>query len=114
MTIENGKDTSYYVWCGFQNEKYNYITDIGSVMFLWEEDITEFISDLNKMKGYLDSLGNDVDIRKRRYELLVYPFNTELYIQSDGKYATISKTELEMLVEWLVSVKLPKRPVLKD
>lgn len=105
---EEGKDTTYYVFGGFQNAKYTAITDIGSFFFSDQSSLDEFIADLEKASKFLGEK-NDVTFTKKDYTLRVYDFaKGKLYITDEkDKYTTLNAQQVEKLITWLKTVKFP-------
>jgi hypothetical protein len=106
---EPGSDTTYYVWCGFQNLEYSAITDIGSVMVASQTELEEFITNLEKCLPFLDEK-SQMRIDKKGYALIVYDFSKgQLYVTDEkGKYTHISKAQVQKWIDWLKTIKFPE------
>lgn len=106
--IVEDSDTSYHVYCGFQNQKYTHITDIGSVFIISQSELNELIDALGKAAPYIGVKGQAVSFDYRYYSLKIYDFSKELYvIDEKGKYTTLPKNQVLQWVEWLKSIQFP-------
>lgn len=100
----NVVDTSLYIFCGFQNQKYSSITDIGYIMITTMSGKDRIVSNLKECVKYMD----DKSISFSIGEFDLYDFSKNLYINSEGrvkKYTTLSKKNVLKWIEWLESVK---------
>ena len=96
-------DTSYYVFCGFQNQKYSSITDIGSIFMSTMVEKDRIVSDLKKCVKYMD----DKSISFTLNEFTLYDFSKNLYINDESgvkKYTTLNKRNVLKWIEWLESI----------
>ena len=96
-------DTSYYVYCGFQNQKYSSITDIGSIFMSTMVEKDRIVSDLKKCVKYMD----DKSISFTLNEFTLYDFSKNLYINDESgvkKYTTLNKRNVLKWIEWLESI----------
>ena len=96
-------DTSYYVYCGFQNQKYSSITDIGSIFMSTMVEKDRIVSDLKKCVKYMD----DKSISFTLNEFTLYDFSKNLYINDESgvrKYTTMRKKNVLKWIEWLESI----------
>jgi hypothetical protein len=105
------KDTISYVYLGFQNFKYRTLSDIRSVFFPKQEDLKSFVEDLKTALPEMGSKQN-IDWKRQLYSISVFDFSNNLYLferpsKGDG-YTTLSKKELEKLIEWLDSIQIGK------
>jgi hypothetical protein len=97
---ETSKYWSFYV--SFQNQKYKYTTDIGSVTFKTLDEFKKFASLMNDM-----IISSDKDlVVKNGWELRKYDFNTNvIYINAkDGEYTTLNKDEITKLNELVANL----------
>ncbi len=98
--IENESDTSVYFHLGFNNEKYQYITDIGGFIISEEEDLQNFINGLSKLAS--KEKGVNMDLEVSGITLRIYDFSNSIYIEDRrDKYMTISKKEALKLAQSL-------------
>jgi hypothetical protein len=100
----NVVDTSLYIFCSFQNQKYSSITDIGYIMITTMSGKDRIVSNLKECVKYMD----DKSISFSIGEFDLYDFSKNLYINSEGsvkKYTTLSKKNVLKWIEWLESVK---------
>ena len=90
-------DTSYYIYCGFQNQKYSSITDLGSIFLTNQTDLLKTIEDLKECVKYMDdkSISFEIGIFK------IYDFSKGLYINDGDKYTTLSKKNVLKWIKWL-------------
>ena len=108
-------DTSYYIYCGFQNIKYSSITDLGGIFLTYQTDLMKVIEDLKDCLKYMDdeSINYSVDVKRFvgttseevRGKFYIYDFSKNLYIsdlsQLTEKYTTVNKKKLLKWIEWL-------------
>jgi hypothetical protein len=96
-----GTDTSYNLYCSFQNRKYTAITDIGSVyVFDMDESksgVRKIIKDLEKCLPYLEQ--GDVSVTIGNFQ--VHDFSSQLFVQDGRKYTTITKSQVKKWITWL-------------
>ena len=90
-------DTSYTIYCGFQNQKYQHITDLGSVFMMRKETLDKTISNLKECVKYMD----DKSISFSIGQFVIYDFSKSLYINDDSKYTTLSKKNVLKWIKWL-------------
>lgn len=107
MTID-GSDTSYSLFCSFQNRKYQHINDIGSVYFHdYRNSLTrieEFVQQLESCIQYMEEGGTTYRIGN----LVVYDFSPQLYVMDGKKYTTLTKRQVVKWIKWLNEVVLGK------
>ena len=105
------KDTVYYVYIGFQNEKYKTITDAKSIFLTKDVEVKALIKDLKTAVLEMETKQN-IEWRKELYVLALYDFSNRLYISEKptkgSGYTTISKKEVEELIKWLESFEFGK------
>mgnify|MGYP001261610387 CR=1 FL=1 len=105
MSVKVGEsDTSFYIYCSFQNQKYSSITDIGSVFISTIEGKDRIVSDLKECVKYMD----DKTISFTLNEFALYDFSKNLYINDERgvrKYTTMRKKNVLKWIEWLESIK---------
>lgn len=106
------QDTLHYIYLGFQNQKYQSITDIKSIMITKKVILDEFQKDLKT--AYKEMLkGEKISLAWERedYKLNLYDFTKSIYI-SEGKgtggYTILSKNQLATLIELLYQIDLGK------
>ena len=96
-------DTTYYIYCSFQNQKYTSITDIGSVFISTIEGRDRIVSDLKECVKYMD----DKTISFTINEFTLYDSSKNLYINDERgirKYTTLNKKNVLKWIEWLESI----------
>lgn len=108
MSVDTEKeDTTYYIYCGFQNLEYSTITDIGSVFITKQDELSELIKDLKSVIDIMDTKPN-YDITRKRYTLKLYDFSKTLYVESERKYTQLSKNKCVLWLNWLESLDISK------
>jgi hypothetical protein len=86
---------------GFQNMKYQYITDIWSLYFISKSEMTEFATKLNEFallgkENVSETIGD--------YKLQIYDFSNGVYItDKEGKYTMIPKKKAIKLAEEILA-----------
>jgi hypothetical protein len=110
MSVKVGEsDTTFYIYCSFQNQKYSSITDIGSVFITTTEEKDRILSDLKECVKYMD----DKSISFTKNEFQLYDFTKNLYINDERgglrKYTSMGKKYVLMWIEWLESIKKVNR-----
>jgi hypothetical protein len=103
------EDTTRYVYLGFQNSQYSYISDNAGIYF-WnpetdKSDINNFIKDLQIM---IDNLGNTMFNEEKHYRIHISEKLPRLIFigcgsedSKRGAYTTINKKNAEELINWL-------------
>jgi hypothetical protein len=103
--------TNYYLYIGFQNQKYSSITDLKSVFITKDADLKALIKDLKTALIEMETKQN-IEWTKDKYKLALYDFSNKLYFSESPKkgsgYTTISKKEVENLILWLESFQFGK------
>jgi hypothetical protein len=96
-TITNGVDTTMYFYMGYQNKKYQHITDIGSVLFTTKSYLVAFMeklwvmAEMEKGIDFTDKVGTTTLAR--------YPFSRNVYITDrEGKYTYLTKGQISKMV----------------
>ena len=104
MSVKLGEsDTSFYIYCSFQNMEYTSIVDIGSIMITSMEEKSKMVSDLKQCVKYM---GSEFDFSLGQFQL--YDFSKNLYIKTSSgveKSTTLSKKNVLKWIEWLESIK---------
>lgn len=109
----SNSDTSYYVYCGFQNQKYSSITDLGSVFITDQKGLLKIIEELKGCLKYMDDKSNNYSVDLVSYgevsgSLTLYDFSKNLYVtdRSDllPKYTTLNKKKVIKWISWLEMV----------
>lgn len=105
------KDTTYYVYIGFQNQKYTTITDTKSVFLTKDIEVKVFIDNLKMAMVEMETKQN-IKWEKELYTLGLFDFSNRLYVfekpTKGNGYTTISKKEVEELIKWLESFEFGK------
>ena len=101
QVIRDDIDTTVYFYMGFQNMKYQYITDIWSLYFVSKGQMTEFATKLNEFallgkENISENIGD--------YKLEIFDFSNGVYITDDkGKYTMIPKKKAIKLAQEMLS-----------
>lgn len=92
--ISNSTDTVVYFYYGFQNMKYQSITDIGSVFFSRQEQLKEFVDALKQLAEKEDGTNLEISLPNKS-TLKIYDFSPKAIwlTDKDGKYTTINKKQ---------------------
>ncbi len=105
------KTTLYYLYIGFQNQKYTSITDLKYVFITNDADLKDLIKDLKMAMPEMENK-QTIEWTKDLYKLTLYDFSDKLYFYESPKkgsgYTTISKKEVEKLILWLESIQFGK------
>lgn len=108
QVIRDDADTNVYFYMGFQNMKYQYITDIWSLYFVSKSEMTEFATKLNEFallgkENVSETIGD--------YKLQTFDFSNGVYItDKEGKYTMIPKKKaIKLSEELLANVYLLRR-----
>jgi hypothetical protein len=92
MVIENQTDTMTYFSFTFQNQKYQYISDIGVVSFITQDEVIKFCDAIRELSA--KEKGTELTYTVVGIELSVLEFSNSIYIQDrSGKYFSIGKTQ---------------------
>jgi len=114
----SNSDTSYYVYCEFQNMKYSSIVDLGYVFITNQKDLLKIIKDLKECVKYMDDKSISYSVEQKRYigtpseevvgRFMIFDFSKNLYIydlsQLTEKYTQINKKKLLKWINWLEMV----------
>ena len=97
----SNNDTTYQINCFFQNQKYQHITDLGSVSFYSQfngkEELEKTIDQLKQCLKYLDK-------REMSFEIGQFRISDQfkiLWVYDDSKYTTLSKKGVTKWIKWL-------------
>lgn len=89
-SIRNATDTTIYFYFGFQNEKYEYITDIGSIFYVQKKDVEDFANALNTLSDKTEKANIEIMVGDNSVSL--YDFADSIFIEDKkGKYKTVTK-----------------------
>jgi hypothetical protein len=95
-----GVDTMVYYYFSFQNQKYQYITDLGSIMLFKKEDVLlmqQQLKEFSQVEGKVTQ-----KVSTANYEIALYDFSNNIYLSdSKGKYTTLTKKQATKLSEAL-------------
>ena len=92
QVIKNDVDTLTYMFWGYQNAKYQHITDIGSVFIITNLELVAFANKLIEF-GNIKTVVNQRETVSGT-TLLLYDFSKYIYVEDkDGKYTILSKSE---------------------
>jgi hypothetical protein len=101
QVIRDDADTNVYFFMGFQNMKYQYITDIWSLYFVSKSEMTEFATKLNEFallgkENISETIGD--------YKLQIFDFSNGVYVtDKEGKFTLIPKKKAIKLAEELLA-----------
>ena len=107
MSIEiPASDTTYYIFCSFQNMKYSSITDIGRIVISTKIELDKIIGDLKECVKYIDnqSIGfstGDFVLHRSSKDLYLYDRRGNF-----DKFTTLSKNKVLKWISWLDSIKV--------
>jgi len=88
-TIKNN-DTTTYFYFGYQNMKYQAITDLGGLIFSDSLDLSEFVNALDILSKKENKVS--VSITFSGGKAYLYDFSNAIYIEDKkGKYTSINK-----------------------
>jgi len=97
-----GVDTMVYYYFSFQNQKYQHITDLGSIMLVKKEDVLLMQQQLKEYAEITEKLTQSV--KTLNYQIAIYDFSNNIYLtDSKGKYTTLTKKEAIKLSESMSS-----------
>lgn len=107
MSIEiPASDTTYYIFCSFQNMKYSSITDIGGFVISTKIELDKIIGDLKECLKYIDnqSIGFSTG------DFVLHSSSKDLYLYDRrgnfDKFTTLSKNKVLKWISWLDSIKV--------
>ena len=92
-------DTSYYIFCAFQNMNYSQIIDLGSVYINSRYSLDKTINELKECLKYMDEKSISYSIGSFQ----IYDFSNNLYINDKSKYTTLTKKHVLTWIEWFES-----------
>lgn len=96
-TITNKTDTLVYFYMSYQNQKYQYVTDIGSVLLTRKSELAAFmemlwvIAEMEPGISYSDKVGN---VKISRFS----SSNNVCITNKDGKYTYLNKKQIHRMV----------------
>jgi hypothetical protein len=103
------KDTMTYFYYGYQNQKYQHITDIGSVFLSKKSDLKLFADKLIEFSE--KEKGTDISFADKKFTMILYDFSEMIYIEdTKGKYTTLTKKNAKKLADEIYT----KLDLLKD
>ena len=102
QVVTNKTDTIVYFYMGYQNQRYQHITDIGSIIIGSKADAESFIAALRELAEAPD--GSDYNINVYKFKLSKYNFSKNIYISDKSdKFTTITKKQALSLASALES-----------
>ena len=112
----DSSDTRYLVYLGFQNAKYQTISDFKSVAFFDTTNLNKFKEDLLSAYKILEK-GEKVDMSwtNSNYKLNLYDFSKNIYIvEAEGTegYTSLTKKQLGDLLIYLFMIDFGKDQLL--
>ena len=107
MSIEiPASDTTYYIFCSFQNMKYSSITDIGGFVISTKIELDKIIGDLKECLKYIDNQSIGFSIG----DFVIHSSSKDLYLYDRrgnfDKFTTLSKNKVLKWISWLDSIKV--------
>lgn len=103
------KDTMTYFYYGYQNQKYQHISDIGSVFLSKKSDLKLFADKLIEFSE--KEKGTDISFADKKFTMILYDFSEMIYIEdTKGKYTTLTKKSAKKLADEIYT----KLDLLKD
>ena len=95
-------DTMVYYYFSFQNQKYQYISDLGSILLNKKDDVKELSQGLLKLATHEEKIS--ITIENKSFSISIYDFSNNVYLSDkNGKYTTMSKKQAMKLSESLLS-----------
>jgi hypothetical protein len=90
-------DTSIYFYLSYQNDEYNYITDLGSIYISNKKSMKEFFNTIDR----LNNLGSDESLEiKVGLNTYYRKGNSYFHItDNNGKYTLVSEKKILKLIE---------------
>jgi len=96
------EDTTTFFYFGFQNAKYQHITDIGGIGTSSKEQMKEFAEVLKEYSGKEN--GISMEYQTKIGLIYIYDFSKNVYIQSrDGKYTMMTKKKASAIADEMLS-----------
>jgi hypothetical protein len=86
------KDTTVYFYWGFQNMKYQYITDIGSVMTSYKNELKRFAEKLIEY-GNIEGRVSQSEYIPNITTIELHDFASYVYINDGDKYTMMTKRQ---------------------
>ena len=98
-------DTLEYLYLGFQNAKYQSITDIKSYMFSTKGQVEEFRNDLTTVLPEMEA-NSTVSWNRSSHVLMLSDSSDKLYLfETRGSgYTTLTYKQVSELLEWVNTV----------
>jgi hypothetical protein len=109
--LNNPKDTTFYIYVGYNNFKYNEIIDIHSSMFLIEnkksDDLKKFC---DALKSAQTSIGRDVKwLEEHNTVVRTYDFTRDIYIGDfEDAYNYMTSAQATKFIEWVNALGINK------
>ena len=99
-------DTTYHIFCSFQNMKYSSISDIGGFVIATKIELDKIIDDLKQCVKYID----DQSIGFSTGNFVIHTSSKNLYLYDKrgnfDKFTTLSKYKVLSWIRWLESIKV--------
>jgi hypothetical protein len=105
------KDTTFYVYIGFNNFKYDNLTDIHSFMYLIEDKKSEKLQEFCKaLSSAKTTLGQDVRwLEKNDCLVQTYDFRKDISLSDiEGGYNYMTSSQVDKFINWVNSIGINK------
>jgi hypothetical protein len=109
--LNNPKDTTFYIYVGYNNYKYNELIDIHSSMFRIEnkksDDLKKFC---DALKSAQTSIGKDVKwLEEHNTVVRTYDFTRNIYIGDfEDAYNYMTSAQATKFIEWVNALGINK------
>jgi len=105
------KDTIYYTFIGFKDERYKTLDETASIMIADDKELQKLVSDLKLSLSEMDSKP-DLNFTREQYKIYLFNFTELLYLyqtpsKGDG-YTTLTKKEVDEFIVWLEKINFGK------
>lgn len=102
------KDTTYWVRIHYQNLKYYYTVDRGSIGIWDQKTLIEFKNCITECLKYTDTKSQNIRFDRKKYSVYVYDTSKSIYFyDKNNKYTSINKKQAIKFLAWLDTIELP-------
>ena len=92
-----------YILCQFQNIKYEYVTDLGVVLWWSQDAVDKTISGLNKCFNYMNDKGYEMKCDDNFYLL---QGSESVHVMDKDKHSFLNDRNITDLINWLKNTSL--------
>jgi len=96
-------DTTYFIFCSFQNMNYSTITDIGSIFCNNVKCIEDLLIDLKKINE-LYNQNPEIEYKVNSGGCRIELYNKKIWIYDKNKFTYLTPKYLLKYIEWLSEV----------